>query len=428
MYSDKKFFALPLIILVCFLAAACSNGNKTEDITEEEIKSEFSEETLSAATQDEAEQDPETTTEEETTLPPEPEELFDDEADEICRKYGAVSVQAAVIRDGKVAATYEYGLADRDSGRKTTRDTKYRVASLSKLAAEIVFMRLCDEGLADTHTDIGEYLGYEVRNPSYPDVPVTAEMLMAHTSSVIDSSAFLTSRQNHSSVPLKELLQSGGSYSAAEPGTRYAYSNFGVAVLGAVCEKITGRHFYDLAREYLFDELGIDAAFTASMLENTDELAVLYGFGGYSIAQQLNESFCDELAQTQHLVQGNLTISAADYAKIICVLLNDGKTENGKRILSSESVKEILSDHYDGSEELGYGVWFSENYIDGEKVAAHTGSNFGMFSSFVFSPEKGNGVVVLTSGADGSIKFDEDMTYICLELIRLFNNNELKAY
>lgn len=416
MYS-KKIFTFALLVLLCVFAAACSRTAAEADAPLDEDISQT--ESSSAKVQSEKES-PETTTESETTLAPEPEDISDTAADELCRKYGAVSVQAAVIRDGKVTATYEYGLADRGSGRKTTRETKYRVASLSKLAAEIVFMRLCDEGLADTHTDIGEYLGYEVRNPSYPDVPVTAEMLMAHTSSVIDSSAFLTSRQNHSSVPLKELLQSGGSYSAAEPGTSYAYSNFGVAVLGAVCEKITGRHFYELARDYLFDKLGIDAAFTASMLENTDELAVLYGFGGYSVSQQLNESFCDELAQTHHLVQGNLTISARDYAKLICVLLNNGKAESGEVILSPESVKEMLSDHYNGAEELGYGVWFSENYIDGEKVAAHTGSNFGMFSSFVFSPEKRNGVVVLTSGADGSIKFDEDMTYICLELIRHF--------
>src|SRR5690606_36355955 len=41
------------------------------------------------------------------------------------------------------------------------------------------------------------------------------------------------------------------------PGTRFAYSNLGYALVGQVVEAVTGRGFTDVVRERLLDPLGL---------------------------------------------------------------------------------------------------------------------------------------------------------------------------
>ena len=338
--------------------------------------------------------------------------------DDIFERYGAVGAQVAVIRDGRVSEVYSYGYANRNEGMRVTEDTKYRCASLSKLVADMVFMRLTETGVMEETGDIGDYLGYRVRSPYHPDTPITPRMLMTHTSSVIDSETFLDSRLNGSYMPLKTLLSYESSYTHATPGSSYRYSNFGVAVLAAACEKVMNADFGTLTKQYLTGPLGIDAAYTASALEDSSLLGTLYGSGGYSVSQQMALSFCDEPGQTHHLAQGNFTVSAKDYAKIICVLLCSGKSGE-KQIISQKSVDAILENRArDRDRGIGYGVEIIDTLFAGENWYVHTGSNFGMYSAYAFSPEKRCGAVVLTSGAEGGKDAATEIYNVCLDAIR----------
>ena len=339
-----------------------------------------------------------------------------DSADQIAERYGAVGVQAAVIRNGTVRYVYSYGTAVRSDNIPVTADTKYRVASLSKFVTEVIFMRLVDEGMTSLDEDIGTYLGCQVRNPSYPDVPITPRMLMVHIASVIDSGDFLEGRLNGSSIPLRELVSSGASYAGYCPGTQYSYSNFGVSLIGAACEKVTGRSFESLAEEYIFRPLDIDAGYTASLLNRTDLLGELYGSGGMTRDAQLREAFLDVPGETYHLAQGNLTISAADYAKILCRVYQDASAADGGVLLSAQSAQEMFRAQF-GLE--GFGQWHTQSAVPGVSLCCHTGSNFGMFSTFVFCETTGDGVVVLTSGAETGKDADSEIYNVCLDYIRL---------
>ena len=343
--------------------------------------------------------------------------------DEICAAYGAVGAQAAAIRGDEILL-YQYGYADREAGRAVTADTKYRVASLSKLAADMVFLGMEEDGLVRRHADIGDYLGYPVRNPLYPTVPVTPEMLMCHLSSLRDSDAFLASRQQASAVPLAQLLQREDSFSETAPGTAYLYSNFGVAVLGAVCEKAANTPFNVLARMYLFSKLEIDAAFAARELPAADSLGVLYGPDGLSAQAQLSAGFSSELGQTHHLVQGNLTISAQDYARLLYPLLHEGVGFNGARLLRPDTVKAVVSPHFTSADGgVGYGLRILQNAVGPGRQLVHTGSNFGMLSAFVIWPETGNAAVVLTSGARGDVDPATGIYRVCYDLIRAIGDS-----
>ena len=98
------------------------------------------------------------------------------------------SLSALVIRGGQVVFEGHYGqrvVTDGkvNHGKAADHDTLYRMASISKLVTTIGAMRLVDAGRLDLDADIGQYLGYAVRNPHFPNVPITTRMLLTHTSS-----------------------------------------------------------------------------------------------------------------------------------------------------------------------------------------------------------------------------------------------------
>lgn len=342
-------------------------------------------------------------------------------ADNISLKYGSVAVQVAVIENCELKYTYEYGYADNIKKTPVVADTKFRIASLSKFVTGAVFMKLCEMGKASLDDDISKYLGYKVRNPYFPDKVITPIMLMSHTSTIVNSDQFDYSLMNRSATPIKEILEYDSAFCMAEPGTYYAYSNFAVAILGAICEKITGVHFNDLARMYFFAPLEIDASYLAFELENSELLANLYGWEGLTVEEQMNVRPHETIGQTHHLVQGNLTTSAKDYAKFIAMICAGGVTEKGERLLSEDSINEMLKSRiYSEGLGSGFGVEENKNLYKGKTVYTHTGNCYGMHSTYMFDYETGNAVIVLTSGANIEYLDAYGMYDICVDFTKLF--------
>ena len=266
--------------------------------------------------------------------------------DREARSHNCAAV-SLVVYDGYTGMfyTYSYGYADRAAGREANPDTKYRFASLTKTVVAICAMKLVETGMLDLDEDISTYLGYTVRNPDYPDIPITSRMLMQHTSTIYDSTAFNDSLMGRRVRSTETLLTGSSSFWDRHPGTAHQYSNFGFTVLGAVIEFASGMKLDSYAREVLFDPLDIDASFIAAGLNDTGNIAVLYNPGqghtvARSVATQLSRDSMGELGQDQNLAQGGLMISAIDYAKILAMLGNGGVIL-GERILSEESVIEI---------------------------------------------------------------------------------------
>src|SRR5690242_10835808 len=81
-------------------------------------------------------------------------------------------------------ASFADGIADPQSGRRVTADDPVRVASVSKLGTAIGVMKLVEEGKLDLTGDASRWLGWSLRNPWFPDRPITLGMLLSHTSSV----------------------------------------------------------------------------------------------------------------------------------------------------------------------------------------------------------------------------------------------------
>jgi CubicO group peptidase (beta-lactamase class C family) len=139
-----------------------------------------------------------------------------------------------------VTAARASGLADRTTGRRVTADDPVRIASISKLVVALGVMRMVEAGQLDLDRDVSETLGWQVRNPAFPDAPVTLRHLLSHQSGLIDPDEYR--------VPLGERLADVIARPALwdtqhVPGTHFRYSNVAFPVIASVMEKAGGERF-----------------------------------------------------------------------------------------------------------------------------------------------------------------------------------------
>ena len=186
-------------------------------------------------------------------------------------KNGVPGVGAAVIKNGRLV--YEKTLGSRyidnanpQNNLPLTRDTKLRIASISKVFVAAAYMQLAEQGKIDLDADISRYLGFTLRNPNYPDTPITSKMLLSHTSSLRDGEVYTIP----SKYSLQELFRpdgmfyEGGAHYAPygeAPGEFFCYTNLNYGILGTIIEKVTQTRFDKYMKQAFFDPMGIDASF-----------------------------------------------------------------------------------------------------------------------------------------------------------------------
>lgn len=150
------------------------------------------------------------------------------------------------------------GVADRESGRPARPGDPVRIASISKLAVAMGVMRLVERGLLDLDRDVSVTLGWRLRNPAYPDAPITLRQLLSHTAGVRDSIDYALPLD----ARLDVAMQDGKAWDGGHPpGAYFTYSNLNFPVIAAVMEAATGERFDRIMAREVFGPLRIDACF-----------------------------------------------------------------------------------------------------------------------------------------------------------------------
>lgn len=338
------------------------------------------------------------------------------------QRYGAISIQVAVVEDGTVTDTFATGWSTRaqemitrsdgtggyvlvEMGDPMTADHKVRVASISKVAIGMVAMAMAEEGIIDLDESIGTYWGCTVRNPYYPNDPITIRSLLTHTSSIFMAGDDV-SRQY---AQVYARLSQGTGFSRVVPGSIYSwgYNNYGFGVLGMTLELAADQTMDELLDRYFFRSLDIDGAFMPGHVRDADRLVTLYEHDG-SVARSVEYQRRDIGAVTPGATgtyfAGGLTISASDMGKLVAVLANDGVYQN-LRLLEPESVETMET-----RSEITVGDGFyqclplrSQDQIYGrDRLYYHTGSAYGVYHCMSYDPDTGDGLVVLTTGASAA--------------------------
>ena len=274
----------------------------------------------------------------------------------------AAEVRVAFDRSG-VTSVRAHGLADRRTGRRVTADDPVRVASISKLVVAMGVMRLVEAGTLDLDADVSARLGWRLRHPRFPDVPITLRLLLSHRSGLTDAADY--------AIPLGQTLRDRVADPRAwdadhSPGAFFRYTNLNFPVIASVVERATGERFDRAMARLVIAPLGIDACFNWASCApaRAAQAVVLYRADGGVATDDLQGqppacpvnapagSACDLSAYVPgengalFSPQGGLRVSMRDLARIGRVLLNDG---DGFLSPASVAVMTAPAWTYDGS-------------------------------------------------------------------------------
>ncbi len=317
--------------------------------------------------------------------------------DAAAARYGAAGIEVAVVEDGRVTDTYAWGWATKGQDPMTA-DHKLRVASISKVAVGMGAQLLREQGTIDLDAPIGTYWGAPVKNPYYPDVPVTIRQILSHTSSI----AAFGDEVSRSYGPVRSALTSGQGFTDSAPGASWEYNNYAFGVLGMTLELAAGRTMDAVLKESLFRPMDIDGGFCAGDIRGTGKLATIYRHDGSvgRSAEYQRTIHGGAPGDTGTYFAGGLTISARDLGKLASLLANDGNYE-GLQLLRPESV--ALMESHGAGDAGGFYQCLPLRYQAGmygrQGIFYHTGSAYGVYNCFSYDPVERDGVVVLTTGA-----------------------------
>lgn len=328
------------------------------------------------------------------------------------------------------------GLADRSTGRVVTADDPVRIASISKLVTTLGVMRLVDQGKLDLDRDVSDYLGWSLRNPAFPDRPITLAMLLSHRSSLIDGGELYLIPLG---VTLRERLADPRVWDTEHaPGSDwFHYTNLNFPVIASVMEKVTGERFDVAMSRLVLKPLKLDACFNWGAGCSADayrRAVVLYRASGEVARDDLRGSppacpvfladrtGCDlstyRLGDNGALFspQGGLRISMRDLAKIGQLL-----ARQGQGLISRQSYARMMKPvwQFNGSNGLGedgtasgffcaYGLAVQrlagkqagcrdDPFGDGVVRFGHSGDAYGLKSGLWFDPRTGKGLAFFTS-------------------------------
>lgn len=341
----------------------------------------------------------------------------------ILNENGTVGASVAIIKDGKVAYHYEYGYAnkeDLDHPVPIQENTKYRVASVSKVFTAMLAMAEVDDGMLDLDANLSDLFGFGFYNPKYPHTPLTMRMLLTHT-------AGLSNKEGLYHEDLSSVAH-GQEYYLALPGNKYCYSNLGLGIAGAAVEKASGKTISQYARERFFEPMGIDASYDGSLLSDPSLVADCYNNGKHKRSNKvLTKPVGNKKTQPgeiYYLGQGNLLISAIDLAKVSTILLNDGMYDS-RQYLRSDTVKNMLSVHpIDTKADYNQciGIRKSADLVHQRDIYYHNGNYYGILSLMAIDPSDKSGVIIITSGAHPT-RENNTVFKVCNDVMRYCYND-----
>jgi CubicO group peptidase (beta-lactamase class C family) len=289
-----------------------------------------------------------------------------------------------LAKNGKTVFSNAYGLADREKKIPNTLNTRFRIGSMNKMFTAVAILQLAQAGKLNLTDPLVKSL------PDYPNKElaskVTIHHLLTHTGGTGD---FFGPEFDAHRLELKTLQDYVTLYGkrplAFEPGSKWAYSNYGFLLLGLVVQKVSGQDYYAYVSEHIYKPAGMTRSGSlpenesvadrsigytredsASWRRNTDTLPYrgTSAGGGYSTVEDL-KNFPDA-------VTGHKLLDAAHTE-----LLTTGKVDRP------------------GGEKYAYG--FTDRAINGARTFGHGGGAPGMNGDLIIFPISGYVVAVLAN-------------------------------
>ncbi len=317
---------------------------------------------------------------------------------EVANRWPSAGLAVAVVRDGTLDAFIGQGVTDVDSNTPITVDTVFRIGSITKTFTAVAVMQLWERGLIDLDAPADDYLRSFRLVPAAGVSMPTLRHLLTHTAGVgywRRLSDVLRPGVGSGDVargpvqPLAEFYRDGLPVEA-EPGTKWMYSNHGIAVLGQIVEDVTGQPIEQYLRHHVLQPLAMEHTDLTRSDRVSDALATGYALKAKGLRPVVHREMPLPAA-------GGMYSTAADLARYVGALLNGGVGERGV-VVKPETAAQMFHAHYLPDPRLpGMGLTFMLDDVGGHRTAIHTGVLSGFLSAIALAPDDGVGVVVLAN-------------------------------
>ncbi|WP_181373092.1 serine hydrolase [Massilia glaciei] len=298
-----------------------------------------------------------------------------------------------VARDGKTVFRKAYGRADLETGRALEPGTVLRIGSLTKQFTAAAILLLAEQGRLSLDDDFRKFL------PHYrdPGGTITLEHLLTHTSGIpsyTDLPGYIDGMARDMTV-----AQMIASFQDAprlfEPGTRFAYSNSGYFLLGAVIEKVSGRSYADFVAQNIFAPLDM----RCSAYEGHARHKVAQARGYRAVAGKFGPHA--PLSMTQPYAAGSLVSCVDDLARWDAAI-------TAGRLLKPASWARAFTPHKPGGgapdghgHGHGHGYGWAMGALKGSPTIGHGGGINGFSSYAMRLPQEQVYVAVLLNSESG---------------------------
>jgi CubicO group peptidase (beta-lactamase class C family) len=320
-------------------------------------------------------------------------------------KDNVASVTVGVVSGSELVWTKSYGLADIEEKIPATRDTVYRIGSITKQFTALMLLQLVEGGKLRLSDPVEKYFPEisKVQGRFAQAPPITLVQLATMTSGLGREPANLATYLVGPVSQWEQVLISALPQTKydLEPDTQFFYSNIGYAILGAALGRAAGTPYTTWVQQRIFTPLGI--AHTAFEPNAVIQPRIAKG---YEVDR--TGSISSDAPQREHAGRGYKVPNGAiyttvdDLARFVALEIGDGsQTVLDKKVLAANFGRVNSSN---GDLNSGYGIGFQLTRRGANVFTGHGGSVAGYTAqAWVHRPSR-TGIIVLRNAGGG--KFD----------------------
>lgn len=304
-------------------------------------------------------------------------------------------VSIAVVKDGKIRFAKGYGMANTTTGTKVTEETLFQAGSISKPLAALGALKLVEEGKLDLDKDVNTYLkSWKVPDNTFTnDQKVTLRHLLTHTAGTTVH-GFPGYSQKETLPSTSEVLEGKGNTDTVgvdtQPGTNWRYSGGGYTIMELLVEEVTGMELDAYLDPTILSPLGMTHSTYAQPLPKNKHANAS---AAYTADGNIIEGYWNNYPEQ---AAAGLWTTPTDLARYyIAVQQIMAGEQTGP--LSKSTIEQMLTQHKND-----WGLGPTLKMIDGALLFGHGGKNAGFSNNMMGFVNKGDAVVVMTNGDNGT--------------------------
>ncbi len=323
------------------------------------------------------------------------------------KRYNTPGVSIAVISSGKLAWARGYGLRDTQTGEAVTPETLFQACSISKSVAATGVMSLVQDGKIDLDKDVNQYLkDWKVpENQFTVTEKVTTRRLLAHTAG-INVDGFDGYPVGSPYPTVSQILRGEAPANTPaltvenEPGKAFSYSGGGYTILQALVQDVSGKSLADYVHEHVLVPSGMTASgFFQPLPQDLSAKAASGHKGDASVVPGKWHVY------PEHAAAG-LWSTPSDLARYMIGMIQSHTDDKGP-VLSRATVQTMFTRQIEAVSGTFYGLGVLLRGQGQDLLVSHTAGNEGFKGLYMYSPQRQEGVVVLTNSDTGDEIYQE---------------------